>query len=420
MAFGFAFRGFLLIGLFSIYALFILLFLEIVILYSGLIQLTGEREHQRMMSLGDENTIKIALHNASNLKLKLELFDEVPFQFQWRDFKMNHALAPEAKETLCYSLRPVTRGEYAFGNLNAFVSIWLGLCSRRYVLSKPTTLPVMPSVIQMKKYELLAFSKISTMDGIKKLRRIGHSYEFEQIRPYADGDDLRSVNWKATGRRNQIMVNQYQEERSQNVYLILDKSRTMHMPFNGLSLLDYSINSSLVLGNIALKKYDRVGLISYSHRIGSTLPAERNEIQLKKLMNALYHERPQEFEADFDLLYRSVKNIIKNRSLIILYTNFESIYAMERALPVLQKVNQQHLLVVIIFENSELTSYQSTKAEFVSDIYSQTITAKLMSDKRQMVNRLKKCGIQTILSKPEDLSINTVNKYLELKAKGLI
>lgn len=192
------------------------------------------------------------------------------------------------------------------------------------------------------------------------------------------------------------------------------------MPFNGLSLLDYSINSSLVLGNIALKKYDRVGLISYSHRIGSTLPAERNEIQLKKLMNALYHERPQEFEADFDLLYRSVKNIIKNRSLIILYTNFESIYAMERALPVLQKVNQQHLLVVIIFENSELTSYQSTKAEFVSDIYSQTITAKLMSDKRQMVNRLKKCGIQTILSKPEDLSINTVNKYLELKAKGLI
>ena len=216
------------------------------------------------------------------------------------------------------------------------------------------------------------------------------------------------------------MVNQYEDERSQQVYMIIDKSRSMHMPFNGLSLLDYSINTSLVLANIALKKYDRVGLISFSNLIGSTLPAESHELQLKKIMNALYHEKPQPLEANFDLLYRSVKNVIKSRSLVMLYLNFESTYAMERALPILQKINQLHLLVVMIFENTELHHYTKKEAKFVSDIYAQTIAEKLSHEKKQIVSKLKKHGIQTILSKPEDLSINTVNKYLELKSKGLI
>ena len=95
-------------------------------------------------------------------------------------------------------------------------------------------------------------------------------------------------------------------------------------------------------------------------------------------------------------------------------------YAMERALPVLQKINKQHLLVLLIFENTELHSFIRGKAEYVSDIYAQTITQKLLNEKKQIVSKLRKYGIQTILSKPEDLSINTVNKYLELKARGLI
>jgi uncharacterized protein (DUF58 family) len=319
-----------------------------------------------------------------------------------------------------YKLRPVERGEYHFGFINAHVKVLFQLVSRRMLLGSPEMTPVMPSVIQMHKYELMAFARITSFEGIKKLRRLGHSYEFEKIKQYNQGDDIRSINWKATGRKNTLMVNQYEDERSQQVYMIVDKSRNMHMPFNGLTLLDYSINTSLVLANIALKKYDKTGLITFSYAIGSAIPAERSQLQLKKVMNALYHEKPQPFEANYDLLYRSVKNIIKGRSLIMLYTNFESMYAMERALPVLQKINKQHLLVVLIFENTELHSFIKGKAEYVSDIYAQTITQKLLNEKKQIVAKLRKYGIQTILSKPEDLSINTVNKYLELKAKGLI
>lgn len=372
------------------------------------------------MSLGDENPVTLHIANEGSIQVILQLFDEIPFQFQMRNFFLKLNLESGSEETITYMLRPVKRGEYHFGVLNAITSSVIGLVSRRVIIATPQMVPVYPSVIQMKKFELLAFARISTFDGIKKVRRLGHSYEFEKIRQYSQGDDLRSINWKATSRRNQLMVNQYEDERSQQVYSIIDKSRSMHMPFNGLSLLDYAVNTSLVISNIALQKFDKAGLITYSHRIGTTLPAERSELQLKKILNALYHEKPQAYEANFDLLYRAVKNVIHSRSLIFIYLNFESVYAMERALPILKKINHTHLLVVMIFENTELNTYSHKKPEYVSDIYAQTIAQKLLNDKKQIVAKLRKYGIQTILSKPEDLSINTVNKYLELKSRGLI
>jgi len=400
--------------------LLILTFVETAILYSSSEPMFARRTMSKMLSLSDDNIVTLLIRCNSKSKVKIDLYDELPYQFQKRDQKIELKMSPGEEKKLTYILKPNVRGEYHFGFLNAIVSTVLGLAARRVHLASPQMVPVYPSIIQMKKYELLAFARISTFEGIKHVRRIGHSYEFEKIRQYAQGDDLRTINWKATGRRNHLMVNQYEDERAQQIYSVIDKSRVMHMPFNGLSLLDYAINTSLVISNVALKKYDKAGLISYSHLIGTTLPADSSALQLKKILQALYHEKPQPFEANYDLLYRAIKNVIHGRSLIFLYLNFESAYAMERALPVLLKINRMHLLVVMIFENTELELYSKKKPNFVSDIYAQTIAQKLLHDKKQLVAKMKKFGIQTIMSKPEDLSINTVNKYLELKAKGLI
>lgn len=405
---------------FSLIALVVLLVVDLMMLYARGKQLHAVRELPKLLSLGDDNTVRLRIQSTASFELECEFYDEIPFQFQERNFKQMRKFEIGGEEEIHYLLRPTSRGEYHFGYLNALVSTKIGFCGRRMLLALPQMVPVYPSIAQMKKYELLAFSRISNFEGIKHIRRIGHSYEFEKIRNYVEGDDIRSINWKATSRKHSLMVNQYEDERSQQVYMVIDKSRSMHMPFNGLSLLDYSINTSLVLANIALKKYDKTGLITFSHRVGTTLPAERSELQLKKILQALYHEKPQTFEANYDLLYRGVKNVIHGRSLIFLYLNFESIYAMERALPVLQKINRQHLLVVMIFENTELLKFSREKPDYISDIYAQTIAKKLLNDKKQIVSKLRKYGIQTLLSKPEELSIDTVNKYLELKARGLI
>ncbi|MEO0404112.1 MAG: DUF58 domain-containing protein, partial [Bacteroidota bacterium] len=117
---------------------------------------------------------------------------------------------------------------------------------------------------------------------------------------------------------------------------------------------------------------------------------------------------------------RAIKNVVKTRSLLFLYLNFESEYNMERALPILRKIGKLHLLVVVIFENTELIHYSSKKVKYVSSIYTQTLAQKLLLDKKLIAKKLNNYGVSTILTKPEDLSINTVNKYLELKSKGLI
>jgi uncharacterized protein (DUF58 family) len=251
-------------------------------------------------------------------QLHVELFDEVPEQFQKRDLHFLAVLKPNDDSIFQYSLRPTERGEYFFGEFKAYVSFGQGLIIRRLILASPQMVPTYPSVIQMKKFELMAFARISNFDGIKKMRRIGHSYEFEKIRQYNVGDDLRSVNWKATGRRNTLMVNQYEDERSQQVYFLLDKSRVMHMPFNDLSLLDYAINSTVVLSNIALLKFDRVGMISYSDRIGSIVKCDSSPGQLNKILQALYPEKAQFSEANFDVLLRAVRRVVTNRSLLFI------------------------------------------------------------------------------------------------------
>jgi uncharacterized protein (DUF58 family) len=187
-----------------------------------------------------------------------------------------------------------------------------------------------------------------------------------------------------------------------------------------MSLLDYAINSSLAISNIALLKYDRVGLLTFSDKIGTYLKAERKRNQLKLILEGLYRQKERALEANYELLYQASRNMIRNRSMILLFTNFESMYALERALPVLRRLNRFHLLVVVFFENTELIDYMDKNAQTIEDIYSKTIARKLQNEKQLMVQELKHYGIHSILTTPKDLSINTINKYLAFKSRGLI
>ncbi|MBL7941488.1 MAG: DUF58 domain-containing protein, partial [Flavobacteriales bacterium] len=215
---------------------------EMLVLFLPSTRVVSNRTMSRMLSLGDDNYVVIRVANLGTVALNMEVYDELPVQFQFRNFKQTFRLNAADNKIIRFPLRPLVRGNYSFGHTNVIVSTLVGLCARRLRCGTPQHVPVYPSIIQMNRYELLAFANYSTQQGIKRVRRLGHSYEFEQIKPYAIGDDIRSINWKATSRRHSLMVNQYEDERSQQVYTILDKSRSMHMPFNGLSLLDYAIN----------------------------------------------------------------------------------------------------------------------------------------------------------------------------------
>lgn len=393
---------------------------DVFLLYRSRPDVVCMREVAPVLSLSDANPVKIFLENKSHLNLTLTIVDELPVQFQQRDFEVRWALQPGASYLIEYEVRPITRGAYHFGHINLFAATRIGLVERRLIFPQQQEVAVYPSIIQMKRYELRAMRQISHDTGVKRMRRIGHSYEFEQIKNYVPGDDYRSINWKASSRRAAPMVNQYEDERSQQVYCIVDKSRVMRMPFEGLSLMDYAINTTLAISNIILKKQDKAGLLTYSDVIGTTIKAERDTTQMNRIMESLYRERERTGEANYELLYEAIRRLISSRSLLLLFTNFESTYALERALPTLRRLSRFHLLVVIIFENTEIRRLAHEEVRTTADIYRQTVAQQFLQEKKEMANKLRQYGIQMILTKPQDLTLNTLNKYLELKSRGLI
>jgi uncharacterized protein (DUF58 family) len=422
LLFAFSYRfNWLIIVAWVTLGLFILAFItDLLLLFQSNIKFDATRLLPKIFSLSDLNKVIIVIENLSPRAFSFQLIDELPFQLQKRDFTISGTIDANKKKQVQYELLPTERGEYEFGNILIYIQTFLGFAERRIIIQAEQMIPTYPSVLQMKQYALYASEKIAVQQGIKKMRRIGYSYEFEQIKDYVNGDDYRHVNWKASSRNAKLMVNQYEMEKSQQIYCVIDKSRNMKMPFHGLTLMDYAINTTLALSNIALQKQDKAGLITFSDKVGAALKADNGTRQLHKILETLYREEERPVEANYELLHQIAQKVIKGRSLFLLFMNFENPQSLERVLPILRRINHTHLLLVVFFENTEIQAFANEEATTLEGVYQHTIAQQFLYDKQQMAILLRQYGIQTVLSKPEDLSINTINKYLELKSRGLL
>lgn len=394
--------------------------IDLLLLFATRQHITATRTTPEKLSNGDENPVQVNIESRYSFPIHAKVIDEIPFQFQLRSFEIKRTISANTADAFEYTLRPTERGEYYFGKLNIYVSSPLHLVARRFMFGDGYMVPTYPSYLQLRKYDLMAFSNRLFEYGLKKIRRIGHTMEFEQIKDYIPGDDIRTINWKATAKKNQLMVNQFQDERSQNVYMAIDKGRVMKMPFEGLSLLDYAINSTLVLSNVILKKGDKSGMFTFSKKVENRVAAERRSGQMQKVLETLYNVNTNFFESDYSRLYADIKKNINQRSLILLYTNFETLDGLYRQLPYLKGIAKSHLLVVVFFENTELTEVINSKAQNVQEVYDKVIAEKFAFEKRLIVNELRKYGIYSVLTTPENLTIDSINKYLEIKARGIL
>ena len=372
------------------------------------------------LSNGDKNTVELLIRNRNRFRVAIKIIDELPVQLQERNFLLHKKFAPLQQQVMHYLLQPTERGVYAFGNIVLFVQSNLGLVVRRFTINAVETVSVYPSYMQMQKFQLLSKSTTNNEPGNQRKRKIGQSMEFEQIKDYITGDDIRTINWKATARRGVVMVNNYVDEKSQQVFCMIDKGRLMKMPFNKMSLLDYAINATLALSNVCLQKQDKIGLVTFSNKPGTLIAAERKPVQRELILQALYKEQTAFLESDFEMLYMQIRHKIKQRSLIILFTNFESVSGLRRQMSYLRSIAKHHLLLVVLFENTELNKLSHEEAITVEDVYIKTVAEKFVFEKKMLVKELQHYGILSVLTAPENLTVNTINKYLELKSRQAV
>ena len=411
--------------MFNLAQLFMLILLvlcgyEVYLLYfsAGKKPIDCIRQCAERFSNGDENEVKLHLSNNYNFPVSLQIIDEIPDIFQIRDLLFHLKMNGKEDKILKYSLRPVTRGIYKFGMINVFVSVKLGFISRRFKTGFPCEVKVYPSYIYLKQYGLQAASQKLKEQGNKRIRKIGQHLEPDHIKEYVKGDDYRVINWKATARRSKLMTNVFQQERAQNVYCLIDKGRTMQSASNGMTLLDYSINSTLALSYVAMLKGDKVGLLTFEKQMDTFISTSRQSGQMQRIQEALYAQSTSFMESDFSALYQCVVQHISNRSLLLVFTNFDSVPAMQRQLNYLSMMAKRHIVVVIFFENTELEEILKKQPKTKEEFYESVISEKLSHEKRMIINKLQQRNILSILANPNNLTVNTINKYLEIKARG--
>lgn len=397
-------------------ALVVLIIVEAYMLFSKK-GVDASRICAERFSNGDDNKVEVRVESSYRFPLFLRVIDEAPVVFQRRDIAFSLKLKPHNVKTIIYHLKPVKRGVYGFGLIRVFASTHIGIIERRFSCGQKQDIKVYPSYLMINKYELLAISDRLSEQGIKKIRRIGNNTEFEQIKDYVSGDDYRTINWKATARRNKLMVNVYSEEKSQQVINVIDKGRVMQQAFGGMTLLDRAINASLVLSHIAMRKEDKAGIVTFEKQFDSYVKPDRGAGHMQKILENLYAQESTFGESDYSSLCINVRRFITKRSLLIIYTNFFGENALYRQLPYLMQLARNHVVLVVFFEDEELENYSHQKKHDMQDYYCHAVAEQVARDKKAIITTLRQNGIYALLTHPEHLTVDVINRYLEMKAK---
>ncbi|MBC7721782.1 MAG: DUF58 domain-containing protein, partial [Pedobacter sp.] len=209
----------------AVFVLVVICVMDYILLFGKDKAILAKRNMAVRFSNGDDNEVRIDFENKYTFHTQLKVIDEVPHQFQRRDLLFNISLQPQEQKHLTYLLRPTKRGVYNFGQIRVFAASPIHFFTRRFTLDNSVDIAVYPSYLQLRKYQLMAISNRLSEAGVKKIRRFGNSMEFEQIKEYVQGDDYRTLNWKATAKTGQLMVNTFSDEKSQQVYCVIDKGR---------------------------------------------------------------------------------------------------------------------------------------------------------------------------------------------------
>lgn len=417
---GYLFTPLSYIGTVLFIAVIVLGIVDYGMLYAPRVGMEAKRVCSERFSNGDDNKVTITLQSAYCFGVRVEVIDETPFVFQCRHLSLKIILAPDASGEVHYTLRPVKRGVYSFGSIRVFVSDRIGLVVRRYTCGQPLDIKVYPSFLMLHQYELLAISNNLKELGIKRIRRAGQHTEFEQIKEYVKDDDFRHINWQASARRHLLMVNVFQDERSQRIYNIIDKGRVMQQAFRGMTLLDYAINASLMLSYVAMRKEDKAGLVTFDERFDTFVPASKQNGHLQALLENLYAQQTTFGESDYSALCVNINKHLNQRSLLVIYTNFANMKAMNRELIYLQQLSRRHKLLVVFFEDVELKTYLTEHPKDTEGYFQHVIAEKFAYEKRLIVSTLQQHGIYSLLTTPDNLSVDVINKYLELKSRQVI
>jgi uncharacterized protein (DUF58 family) len=371
--------------------------------------------------MGAANQVAIKITNLSDRKVTFVIKDEHPPQMELLEPReVRLTVTPRRSRVWRYALLPTARGKYGFGVTVVRLKSRLGLLWKQ--LSYPTScdVKVYPDIREAKKQELFAHRNRQPDPGLRRIRVRGQGREFESLREFVVGDEIRHISWAATARRGKPITRQYSIERSQNIMVMLDTGRLMTARIGKLSKLDHAINATLSIAYVAGVGGDNVGMLAFSRSILSYLPPKRGRDQINRVMEALYSLEPRMVEPSYARGFNFFNANWHRRSLVIVLTDLVDQDASADLLAHASKLVPRHLPLIVTIGDTDLSELVQAVPASAADVYRQSIAQEILHQREEALSRIRHLGGLALDVPAGRLSLELVNKYLDVKERGLL
>jgi uncharacterized protein (DUF58 family) len=380
-----------------------------------------ERLIDDRFSLGAPNRVSIKVTNRSARAIGFLVKDEYPPEMELlgpRQSEMN--ISPKHSRSFGYDLHPTSRGDFGFGNIALRFRSRLGLVWRQYSIPSAVQVKVYPNLEEAKKNELYAHRHRELKVGQRRTRLRGHGGEFESLRDFVTGDEIRHIAWSASGRRGKLITRQHTVERSQNILIMLDAGRLMTARLGSLTKLDHAINATLSIAYVAAAGGDNVGLLTFSRRVISYLPPRRGRDQLNRVMEALYNVEPEMVEPSYARAFNFVRMTWPRRSLIVILTDLVDRDASAELLAHAAMLAPRHLPLIVTISDMDLRALVRSRPTTLAAVYSQSVAEDMLRQREEALSRIRQMGGLALDVDAGRLSFELVNRYLDVKERGLL
>jgi uncharacterized protein (DUF58 family) len=296
----------------------------------------------------------------------------------------------------------------------------LGLVRRQHRYDKVQPVQVYPNVLEVRKYDLLLRRNRLQDIGLRVSRRFGEGHEFERLREYLPDDDFRHISWKATARRHKPITMEFESERSQTIFAAFDVGRMMNAPVAEMTRLDYVINAVLLFSYVVLGKGDRVGMMTFADNVTNYIEPKAGRAQFYRMLDLLYRVEAQPIEPDFGRALDYLKLKQRRRALVVVFTDLTGGLSMQQLASGVVGLRPPHLPLVVTISDPVLKELASVLPVNEVDVYERATAQRVLDDRRAVLQRLELQGALTLDVPASQLSSSVINKYLEIKGRGIL
>jgi uncharacterized protein (DUF58 family) len=379
-----------------------------------------ERKGPSILSVGTTNPFRLVIESRMRRPIHVEVTESFPSSMEVKGLPARCWIRARAQHTVRFTVLPRRRGAFDVGRTYVRVTSLLGLWRRQFKLTIPHPVKVFPDVKVLNTYALLARRNRIDLMGFRKTRGRGSDVEFDRLRDYQPDDDYRRIDPFASARHRKLITREYEVSRNQNIFFMVDCSRLMAAESGGLSNLDHALNATLMMSYLALDLGDNVGLMAFDDRVRSLLPLSSGVRSKTAVLHALYdvHESPA--EADYEAAFLTLNRRVRQRSLIVLFTNVMDAASFELVRPHLHLLLRRHLPLVLLLRDADLFELADAAPMDLQGFYARGAAAELANWRERLAGDLQKMGALVLDIDPVHTTPDLINTYLRIKADQLL